>query len=166
MDVFACEGQSGQQSRPLRKKRSQFQRRRWVRALCQSTSNTHSHPEAVAQVLPMPAGRPDHRHSQGALQKGRADEMRGRQEEERRGRAERGQADKLETESETRKRGLIVIDGGRRREKDKENEVLGEPRKGRGSKQVERRDGRRSGRTKTKYLGLKQGRGIVSNGSP
>lgn len=68
-----------------------------------------------------------HRHSQGALQKGRADERRGRQEEELQGRAERGQADKVETERETRKRGLIMIDGGRRREKDKENEVLGEP---------------------------------------
>lgn len=34
----------------------------------------------------------------------------------------------METERETRKQRLIVIDGGKQREKDGENEVLGETR--------------------------------------
>lgn len=39
--------------------------------------------------------------------------------------AERGQADKVETEGEKRKQRLIVIDGGKQRERVKRNKVSG-----------------------------------------
>lgn len=39
--------------------------------------------------------------------------------------ADRGQADKVETEGETRKQRLIVIDGGKQKERVKGNDVSG-----------------------------------------